>query len=476
MFAFDPTDISFSVGDAYSKNPRPFFWYRDENEVMKTDYTEGPFMLSWQSSPVFHNGLEVNENILKSARGSLGGANASFTTGKVVTGELLFAPPGNMSSFDPRTELFSLLLSTNEQKMVQYAGDPLSQIFFPIFDSFDTDTRKPAAVMVAWLHWMEFFRDVLPSNLLGIIVVLQDTCGGGSYTYQIDGEEVTPLGKGDLHDRSFDKMKQSLSYQSLNDTIIADGTKNGLSLDMDVCTMMIDIYPSDTFKDEYTTSLPVLMTTVVAIIFLFTAFIFLIYDRLVARRQNLVMDAAQKTNAIVTSLFPKQVRDRLLSSSATPASESKKTDKKSQQNGFMAPNRRLLGYLEGKDGANEDDDDAAPIADLFPHCTVCFADIAAKYGMLLGCLILLGCFGFVAHNISSFQLPLFKGFTAWSSTREPSQVFILLQTVYAAFDKIAKRRKVFKVETIGDSYVGTFNTVACLHSVYGPLFFSTTGN
>ena len=43
------------------------------------------------------------------------------------------------------------------------------------------------------------------------------------------------------------------------------------------------------------------------------------------------------------------------------------------------------------------------------------------------------------------------GFTAWSSTRDPAQVFILLQTVYQAFDKIAKRRKVFKVETIGDS-------------------------
>lgn len=45
------------------------------------------------------------------------------------------------------------------------------------------------------------------------------------------------------------------------------------------------------------------------------------------------------------------------------------------------------------------------------------------------------------------------GFTAWSSSREPAQVFILLQAVYQAFDKVAKRRKVFKVETIGDSYV-----------------------
>lgn len=44
-------------------------------------------------------------------------------------------------------------------------------------------------------------------------------------------------------------------------------------------------------------------------------------------------------------------------------------------------------------------------------------------------------------------------FTAWSSTREPAQVFILLQTVYANFDIIAKRRRVFKVETIGDTYL-----------------------
>ena len=45
------------------------------------------------------------------------------------------------------------------------------------------------------------------------------------------------------------------------------------------------------------------------------------------------------------------------------------------------------------------------------------------------------------------------GFTAWSSGREPSQVFRLLENVYYAFDALAQRRKVFKVETIGDCYV-----------------------
>ena len=44
------------------------------------------------------------------------------------------------------------------------------------------------------------------------------------------------------------------------------------------------------------------------------------------------------------------------------------------------------------------------------------------------------------------------GFTAWSSMREPASVFILLETLFRAFDKIAAKRMVYKVETIGDCY------------------------
>jgi class 3 adenylate cyclase len=45
------------------------------------------------------------------------------------------------------------------------------------------------------------------------------------------------------------------------------------------------------------------------------------------------------------------------------------------------------------------------------------------------------------------------GFTAWSSVREPTQVFKLLETVYQTFDQIAQNRRIFKVETVGDCYV-----------------------
>ena len=57
----------------------------------------------------------------------------------------------------------------------------------------------------------------------------------------------------------------------------------------------------------------------------------------------------------------------------------------------------------------------------------------------------------VSHTPECIAARLFGiviGFTAWSSAREPSQVFVLLETVYRAFDMAAKRRRIFKVETV----------------------------
>ena len=50
----------------------------------------------------------------------------------------------------------------------------------------------------------------------------------------------------------------------------------------------------------------------------------------------------------------------------------------------------------------------------------------------------------------SFVLTLFlSSLEGWSSAREPSQVFTLLECIYGSFDRIANRLGVFKVETVG---------------------------
>ena len=58
------------------------------------------------------------------------------------------------------------------------------------------------------------------------------------------------------------------------------------------------------------------------------------------------------------------------------------------------------------------------------------------------------CFLFQRHVPADIN-----GFTRWSSSRSPVEVFQLLENIYGTFDTIAKRRKVFKVETIGDCYL-----------------------
>ena len=88
---------------------------------------------------------------------------------------------------------------------------------------------------------------------------------------------------------------------------------------------------------------------------------FVVYDRMVERRQHIVMQQASKTSAIVASLFPESVATRLLADKTT------NNDKK-----FLSPNHRLQSFLTN--GCDEQQMllQAKPIADLFPYTTVLF--------------------------------------------------------------------------------------------------------
>jgi hypothetical protein len=162
-----------------------------------------------------------------------------------------------------------------------------------------------------------------------------------------------------------------------------DSDYSGAPLDR-YCPFTLHIYPSDAMEDVYSTQNPMIFTIAAVMIFVFTSILFISYDKMVERRQTLVMNTAVRTSAIVDSLYPEAVRDKL-SVDAEP---------------------------------DTDLNNSRPVADLYPETTVFFCDIV--------------------------------GFTAWSSTREPWEVFHLLETIYNAFDAIAHQRKVFKVETVGD--------------------------
>jgi class 3 adenylate cyclase len=108
---------------------------------------------------------------------------------------------------------------------------------------------------------------------------------------------------------------------------------------------------------------------------------------------------AEVSDGIVSSLFPSLFRDQITCS---------------RLRDLRPTNGATTHSSVGTDGF-------PPIAGFFPETTVLFADIA--------------------------------GFTQWSSGRRPDDVFGLLEAIFRAFDNVARRLQVYKVETIGDCYV-----------------------
>jgi len=136
----------------------------------------------------------------------------------------------------------------------------------------------------------------------------------------------------------------------------------------------------------------------------------------------LVLCKAIQLTVIVHSLFPENVWDQLVKTSNNNMdSNNSEQDLLSMGWSSFPMKNYLMSSIKVNNNGNNNNNDDEPIANLFPHCTVFFADITS--------------------------------FMAWSSSHNPTQLFILLQMLYCAFDKIAKKQKVFKVETIGDSYV-----------------------
>jgi class 3 adenylate cyclase len=250
----------------------------------------------------------------------------------------------------------------------------------------------------------------LLAGVKGIQVVLFDSCGS-NYTYELDGQDASYIGEGDLHDARYNFLEVETSFAP---TLLKNTTDPNM-----YCIYRMKIYPTVALENHFKTKHPVLYCMVVIAIFVFTAMIFVLYDYLVQRRQNVVMATAKRTNAIVSSLFPRNVRDRILEDAREQAIKETKLNKITLFS--TAPRTQLKSFLDENNGDGNKLQASKPIADLFAETTVLFGDIV--------------------------------GFTAWSSVREPTQVFMLLETIYHAFDEIASRRRVFKVETIGDCYV-----------------------
>lgn len=384
-------------------------WRYGPNETIITDKGRGPYLPVWQIAPAPNDPTIVNYNLL---------SHPTFE--RIFHG----MEETDLPVLSDVTDLRFLYGGSIEHD--PHHVHPHSFLMYPIHESFDEQLDENATkadnplvgAATAVLPWDSYFINMMPEEAYGIIIVVKDTCGD-VFTYRVDGATSYYMGPGDLHNPKYDYMAQA--------TPLAPFIHHNFSDTHEHCEYFLYMYPSQRLHDKYLTSKPGMYTAVVVMVFFLTTLVFVLYDFFVQLRNEKVVAKAKRSNAIVSALFPKNVRDRIMKE-AEEQVEAELAQGKGRRNRFSAPKSQLKTFLSDGQQAPNNNAPAGvtafggkPIADLFPSATVMFGDIS--------------------------------GFTAWSSVREPSQVFQLLETLYNAFDEIAGRRRVFKVETIGDCYV-----------------------
>lgn len=325
---------------------------------------------------------------------------------------------------DPNDGRYTTLKSS---PFFDYQDDPHSLAFFPVFDHFVYNASQPkqvAGLFFVMIYWRTYFDDLLPPGADGVFVILENTCQQ-QYTYKIDGANSAFVGHGDLHDPKYDHLEAGTSVDSvlrdataITDTSSNSNTNSNSNTTANIeCHYSIRVYPSQEFEDNHRTNEPWIHVAILASLFLFTTAVFVVYDCMVERRQRVVLESAKQSGQLVNALFPEEVRDQLYQEQQEKANNASAARLWENNEADLWGNQTL---------AQDAPTETAPehkkaIASLYPETTIFFADLV--------------------------------GFTSWSGKRTPVEVFQLLEALYGAFDAIALRRKIFKVETIGDCYV-----------------------
>ena len=284
--------------------------------------------------------------------------------------------------------------------------EPVMDIFHPIIndlsrvrvvgsDDYDAENSTLVGVLAATVYWRTIIKNSLTLESSHIDVVFDNSCTK-SFTYHINGPNAVFVGVNDKHDVQYDYLRASSKITDLEAISSVASVYSGAPISDDYCPYTIHLYPTDGMRSEFTTNSGAIYASVTLLVILSLGLVFVLYDYRVERRQKKVLSSAIRSSEIVSSLFPASVQDQLYPLQAS--------------------------LHQSKDGVcNTEHIVGEPIAQLYPETTVMFADI--------------------------------KGFTQWSADRQPTQVFHLLESLYGAFDAIAKQFGVFKVETIGDTYV-----------------------
>lgn len=311
--------------------------------------------------------------------------------------------------FPALTETF--VRDTDYYKRFAGVDGPALLLFFPLWNA-DSVVGSIASEF-SWESFVEPSNLPPKSDLVHIVVV--NSCGQ-KLTFQAIDDKLHLVGNGDLHEEQYSDMIVSSSFHDFNTLVRLSAEMEGWDqahAEVDYCRYRFEVYPTSLLRNEYISNQPRLYATFAAAFFGITFMLFVLYDCFVRRRQQKLLKGAKQSTALIASLFPKAVRDRLIEDKAVAPKMTRRasfissmasltfgeTSKSSNLNNSSNFNKssnfdksmnldKAVNFNRSaefdfeqsasptKSFVNELKAVSKPIAELFPKTTVMFLDLA----------------------------------------------------------------------------------------------------
>lgn len=355
----------------------------------------------WQAAPVVDNYMKTNYDTFNLSYVPNVYRRMVQVESAVLSEAIVTQPEDNMTTATTTAFNTSVVDSSSSSTSTR---PPESFMMVPVYDQVSVTDRqgdnghgqnkKIVAVLVAMLRWEDFFKNLIPEGIPPTTIVVSNPCLS-DFTYQVYGpHDVTFIGYHDQHDEELDDIQDSFTFDTF--------------ANVEECTNTIHIYPTREFHSTYVTNRPLIYTSVSVAMFLLTFIAFFVYDMILERKQRKIINAAQRSNALVSSLFPENVRSRILgqhlfqgadgttdlsgqvivptTSMTTPVPATSSSLTSASAIGKHHPHAH--GQRYDRMVLPPTSPYSKPIADLFPHATVLFADIAGCKFLFLSFVVL----------------------------------------------------------------------------------------
>ena len=240
----------------------------------------GPYLVNWQNAPVIPHYPVYNWDLLSLVYNA--SAEEVMYKGKVVITEPYLIPdpnnPEEMEEAEITADWAKDYIGPEEDPM-----EPMSDIMYPIYNDVsrvdltddNLNTEAFVAILAISIYWRDMFKDTLtPGAHESVAVVIENKCTS-SFTYQIDGPNLTYLGRGDQHDEAYDDIQIATT---LEDLFCSGDCYTGVPVNHEYCPFHIRVYPTSAMEDGFKSNKPTILTVVTVLIFAFTSVVFVLYD------------------------------------------------------------------------------------------------------------------------------------------------------------------------------------------------------